>query len=293
MARKKSKRQDNFGESELPEEGAVFAFPLKDGRFGACRVLRRLPIARTELGEWTGNKDDGWCVRVAVTPWVGKKPPKLTESLLREMLTLTHHSWTGNKEVALIACPPDGEFEYVGVLPATGKDRRQKESSLCFGDWPREAWAQQVLMQWEWDHANREQLLAREAQAKRQADASADRADARRIARLQKMSLAEFRRSRFCPRWSRIAPAAGVAETRRTIDEAIGRLIALGKKPSRKQILAEIKRLIRQWNKVNRKHGRFMQTIERDDLVTHLADLLIVVGLDDDPVLIFERWEDL
>ena len=67
----------------------------------------------------------------------------------------------------------------------------------------------------------------------------------------------------------------------------------MGKSSSRKPILAEIKRLILQWNKINQKHGQFMLTIERDTLVTHLADLLIVVGLDDDAVLLFERWEDL
>jgi len=293
MAKPKSKPKDRFDESELPEEGAVFAFQLKDGRFGACRVLRKLPIAKTELSEWSSKKVEGWCVRVAVTPWVGKNLPKLAEPLLQQTLTRTHHSWTGNKEVALVACPPNGEFEYVGVLPTTGKDRRQQETALSFGDWPREMWAEQVLMQWEWDHCDRQKLLAREQQQKQQAGTKADQAAARRIARLSKMSLAEFRRSRFCSRWSMIAPAAGVAETRQSIDEAIGRLIAMGKKPPRKQILAEIKRLIQQWNKVNEKHGRFMQTIERDALTTHLADLLIVVGLDDDPVLLFERWENL
>ena len=293
MAKKKSKPKDCFDEAELPEEGAVFAFKLKDGRFGACRVLRKLPIAKTELGEWSSKKVEGWCVRVAVTPWVGKKLPKLAEPLLQQVLTLTHHSWKGNKEIALVACPPDSKFEYVGILPVGDKDRRQQERSLSFGDWPRDIWAEQVLMQWEWDHADRQKLLARDQQQKLQASAKADQAEAKRIARLRKMSLAEFRRTRFCPRWSKIAPAAGVAETRQSIDEAIGRLIALGKKPSRKNILAEIKRLVLQWNKIHQKHGQFMQTIERDDLVTHLADLLIVVGLNDDAVLLFERWEDL
>jgi hypothetical protein len=293
MARKKTKPKDSFDESELPAEGAVFAFQLSDGRWGACRVLRKLPIAKTELGEWSSKKVDGWCLRVAVTPWVGKKLPQLKDLLLREILTLTHHSWTGRKEVALIACPPDGEFQCVGVLPTTDKDRRQQETSLSFGEWPREMWAQQILMQWEWDHSDRQKLLAREQQQKQQASTKADQAEARRIARLRKMSLAEFRRSKFCPRWSMIAPTAAVADTRQSIDACLGRLIALGKNPPRKQVLAEIKRLIQQWNKVNRKHGQFMQTIERDDLTTHLADLLIVAGLDDDAVVLFERWEDL
>jgi hypothetical protein len=119
MARKKTKPKDSFDESELPAEGAVLAFQLSDGRWGACRVLRKLPIAKTELGEWSSKKVEGWCLRVAVTPWVGKKLPHLKEPLLREILALTHHSWTGRKEVALVACPPDAQFEYVGVLPTT------------------------------------------------------------------------------------------------------------------------------------------------------------------------------
>src|SRR5262245_60124651 len=155
MAKRAKQTQTSFGPHELPNEGAVFAFPLSRGRWGACRVLRKLPIAKTELGEWTSRQDDGWCVRVAATPWIGKGLPKLNEPLLREVLALTHHSWTGRKEIALVACPPAAHLRLVGSLPPTAAERRRVESSLCLGDeWPVDLWAQQVVMQWEWDHAD-------------------------------------------------------------------------------------------------------------------------------------------
>jgi hypothetical protein len=82
----------------LPDEGAVYAFKLKNGRFGACRVLRKLPIAKTKSTEWMSEKDDGWCLRVAVTPRLGISLPKLSEPALKDVLTLTHHSWDHEKE---------------------------------------------------------------------------------------------------------------------------------------------------------------------------------------------------
>jgi hypothetical protein len=291
---KSTKRQTSFGEQELPDEGDVYAFKLKDGRFGACRVLRKLPIAKTELGEWTGKKDEGWCLRIAVTPWVGKSLPKLKEPELSEILNLTHHAWKGWKEVWLVDVPPGGAFKYVGNLPLTDKERRQKDTGLSPGEWPKGYWAEQVLMQWEWDHAERGQLLAKEQRQKAREDEKEDRADARRIARFSKMSLADFRRSRFLPGWSSIASQQAVAETRQATQEAIDRMIALGRKPKRRQLLAEVKRLIQHWNKLQKKHDGFMATTERDDLCVHLEDLFVVAGLeDDDPAEFFERWEDL
>jgi hypothetical protein len=294
MGKKATKKPTSIGEQDLPEEGAVYAFKLKDGRYGACRVLRKLPIAKTELSECTNGKDEGWCVRVAVTPWVGKGRPKLAEPQLTEILNLTHHSWTGWKEVYLITVPPGRAFEYVGNLPPSDKDRRQKDRALSPDEWPKNVWAEQVLMQWQWDHADRQQLLAGERQQQARTEEREDRAEARRIAKLSKLSLADFRRSRFLPRWSKLASKAAVAETRQSIQDAIDRMITLGRKPQRKALLAEVKRLIRDWNKLQQKHDGFMTTTERDDLCVHLADLFVVAGLaKDDPIVFFERWEDL
>lgn len=276
------KKQASIDEQKWPDEGAVYAFKLKDGRFGACRVLRKI-----------SEKDGGWCLRVAVTPWVGKSLPNLKEPALREILHLTHHAWKGWKEVYLVADPPGPGFEYVGRLPPTMKERRQKETGLA-GEWPRDDFAQQVLMQWEWDHTDRGQLLANEQKQRAREDEKDDRAQARRIARLRKMSLADFRRGRFLRGWTHIESKQAVVETRQSIQDAIDRMIALGRKPQRKSLLAEVKRLIQQWNRLQKEHDGFMATTERDDLCVHLTDLFVVAGLlDDDPIEFFERWEDL
>jgi hypothetical protein len=281
MAKAKKKQTSN-DDQKWPDEGAVYTFKLKDGRLGACRVLRK-----------TRDKDGDWSLRVAVTPWVGKALPNLKEPALREVLHLTHHTWNGSKEVYLVSDPPGRAFEYVGSLPPSDQERRQKETGVA-GDWPRDHWAQQVLMQWAWDHADRGQLLAKEQKQRMREDDKDDRAQARRIARFSKMSLADFRRSRFLPGWTHLASKQAVVETRQSIQDAIDRMIALGRKPQRKSLLAEVKRLIQQWNKLQKKHDGFMATTERDDLCAHLADLFVVARLmDDDPIEVFERWEDL
>jgi hypothetical protein len=292
MAKKTKKKPDTFDEQDLPAAGDVFAFKLEDGRYGACRVLRRLPIGKSGMGEWT-SQPTGWCVRIAVTPWIGKKPPTLKDPQLREVLTLTHHSWEGDQEIYLVDAPPGGDFERIGNLPPTNKERRGKDGTLA-GEWAREIWGQQVLMQWEWDHVDRAQLLSRENQQKGRAAKKEDRAAARRLAKLKKMSLTDFRSSRFLTRWTRLASKEAVQEMRQSFHNAIDRMIALGPKAKRNQLLAEVKRLILQWNKLHKKHGGFMTTTERDDLCVHLADLFVVAGLnEDDPIEFFEKWEDL
>jgi hypothetical protein len=279
---KATKKQNSFGDQKWPDEGAVYAFKLKDGRLGACRVLRKI-----------SEKDGGWCLRVAVTPWIGKSLPKLNEPALREILTLTHHAWRGGKQVYLVSEPPGRGFEYVGSLPPADKERRLKETGLA-GGWPIDDFAEQVLMQWEWDHTDRCQLLANEEEQRARVDEKAERARARRIARYSKMSLADFRRGRFLPGWSHVASKQAVMATRQSIHDAIDRMIALGRNPQRKSLLAEAKRLIQQWNTLQKKHDGFMTTTERDDLCVHLEDLFVVAGLmDDDPIEFFERWEDL
>jgi hypothetical protein len=291
---KASKEQDWFGEQELPEEGAVYAFKLKNGSYGACRVLRKLPIAKTDLADAADEPHEGWCVRVAVTPWIGKSLPKLSEPQLSEILKLTHHSWEGCKEVYLITVPPSRAFQCVGSLPPTDSQRRQKETSMSPDEWPQGHWGMQVLMQWEWDHEDREKLLATEQKQSAREDEKDERAQARRIAKLSKTSLAEFKRSRFLPGWSKLASKEAVAETRQSILDAIDRISALGRKPQRKALLAELKRMVQQWNKLQEKHDDFITTTERDDLSDHLADLFVVAGLtDDDAVEYFERWENL
>lgn len=294
MAKTKSAKKKNwFEEEELPPEGSVYIFPLAGDRYGACRVLRRLPIADSSLAEWATKKVPGWCLRVALSPWVGRQAPRLNEPALQEVLTLTHHSWKGNQQLYLVTDPPDATFQYLGLLPPTAAERAQVEKILA-GEWPRESWATQIVMQWDWDHLDRDQLLAQEQMQKVAASERADRAAEKRIARLSKKSLADFQRSRFLPSWSRGLHKQAVADVRQSIRDALDRMLQLGPQPKSKQLLAEVKRLILNWNQLQKKHDYFMATIERDDLCVFLADLFIVAGLKtQDPAKYFERFEDL
>lgn len=293
MAKKSKVAKISFDKHELPEEGAVYVFELPDGRYGACRVLRKLQIAESGFAEWTKSKSEAWCVRVSVTPWIGKEIPNTTQPAMAEILTLTHHSWTGNVQIDLVATPPSNDLVYIGNLPLSPQERRLQERCLSFGGWSIQNWATQIVMQWEWDHLDRDVLLVKDQKKATELKNANDQANARRTAKLRKMTLADFRRKKFLQGWSQLGPKPAIAETRQSLQESIDKLIALGSKRTRAKVLAEVKRLILQWNKIQKKYDYFMETTARDDLCIYLQELFIVAGVEDDPVRIFERWEDL
>ena len=75
-----TRRQDG----RLPKVGDVYAIPVADGRFGACRgmALRR-----------EGRGSDEQLQFVAVTGYVGPAPPDIGHPDLRKTLVLTCDDW--------------------------------------------------------------------------------------------------------------------------------------------------------------------------------------------------------
>src|SRR5262245_44268565 len=91
------------------EPGVVFALPLEDGRWGACRVLRKA--------------DDSSRVLVLSCAWVGDAPPAdLSAPGLTTPLVLTHHSWKGARNLCWVDEPVPPDAVRLGNLPPTADD---------------------------------------------------------------------------------------------------------------------------------------------------------------------------
>src|SRR5689334_11227452 len=114
--------------------GDVFLMPLADGRFGVCRVLQR--------------HQDPPAVFVAASPWVGTDPPDLAEPQLQAILYLTHHSWSGQRDLFQVYDPVPETFRPLGLLPPT----QETFDPEAVGSAGWEHFPIQVLMQWRWDH---------------------------------------------------------------------------------------------------------------------------------------------
>src|SRR5437868_6323041 len=98
--------------------GDVFAMPLPDGRYGACRVL--------------AVRDNPPSVLVAASPWVGAAPPDVAEPLLRTVLNQTHHNWQDDPCVVWVSEPVPADFFHIGTLAPARKEAIRDER---YSDW--------------------------------------------------------------------------------------------------------------------------------------------------------------
>ena len=75
--------------ADFPPPGTILTFPLADGRFGACRVLR----IDTQFGS------DYLYALVALTEHISSLLPDLNDPALRRFLLLNHHHWANAKRI--------------------------------------------------------------------------------------------------------------------------------------------------------------------------------------------------
>src|SRR5436189_3495829 len=100
--------------------GDVFAIPLEDGRFSVCRVLR--------------IRDKTGLMFVASSAWIGSKVPEMTDSALRPLLRLTHHSWKNKICAVWVSGTPPRDFIRLGNIAPIPAESAVKVSAL--GSWP-------------------------------------------------------------------------------------------------------------------------------------------------------------
>jgi hypothetical protein len=103
--------------------GAAFAVPLKDGRYGAVRILR------------VDEEDHRTTALVAVTPWLAATPPDLSAPALKEVLRLHRGRFGGRPALCWYDGIPPAELLYIGVVLPTEEDLRLDPQGAYCGRW--------------------------------------------------------------------------------------------------------------------------------------------------------------
>ncbi len=263
----------------LPEPGAAFLMPLADGRFGVCRVLRtRTPAERKEHGSP--------CVLATCAPWIGTAVPDLADPRLREILTLTHHSYSGGPELLWVSDPPPDSYRPIGVIAPTPADTHSECQS--FGYWFFE---HHVLMEWRWAH-DRDAVLREDAagaaEAERKSRASAERV---RLDPPPVPTLADLRTKRRLLNWDGFAPTRAIPACRAVFRDTVNALIALGDAPAEPAVLAIFQDCIERLNALDVKHRQFIETTIREELCEEFVEIAEACGRSDGGDLA-DRWRD-
>jgi hypothetical protein len=244
--------------------------PLEDGRYGACRVLRK----KEEEGDVS--------VLAAATPWIGSTAPSLDEPLLRVILGSTHHNREGEGKVLWISEAVPATFTRLGVLEPTKQQARL--DCQTFGGWMSLSIG--VFTQWRWDH-DREALLEEERQQEEHAKASREK---QRVAYkpLPSPGLHEMARQAAFKSWRGYVDAEILQESRAIVRATIRALLALGPDAPAAAKLDVIRECVEGFNDID---DGWICTIEREDICELIDELGARVDLDDFGEEL-EAWRD-
>jgi hypothetical protein len=148
----KSKKQ-----APLCQPGDVYAVPLSEGRLGAVRVLGRDEQHKPQL-----------FYLVATSPYLGREPPQLDDSTLRQILHRTYFAWAGRPALLWLRGAPPSSLIHLGNIPLTEAEASTECGS--FGpkwvDWS----SNEAELQWRWEH-DREALVAEVNESSRERQA--------------------------------------------------------------------------------------------------------------------------
>jgi hypothetical protein len=250
----------------LPKAGDVFAMPLADRRWGACRVLSDAPPAFISKGN---------CFLVAACDWIGDAVPTPDQPALSKILVLTHHNWGRHPEICWVSGPPPRTFRHIGSVAGTAAELKLHRNAVS--SWL--SFPMQVLLQWRWDHDRRavlaEDVLKQATEAQRLRDDAAQM-----LKKLNATTLAKLRRQPLFRSWEGSVPRPGVKASRQLFMDAIDSLAALGRKPNRGDAVPILRRLIEGFNDLDERHGHFIETMEREDICEQFYRLAHVAGVE-------------
>ncbi|WP_013627107.1 hypothetical protein [Rubinisphaera brasiliensis] len=251
----------------LPAQGDAFAVPLNDGRYSVCRVL--LDAGSEPAKQWKSE-----CVLVACSAWIGSEIPNADDPALRPILHLTHHSWSGKREVLWISdSVPDG-FIPIGSIPPTPEEKEIESAS--FGGWP--SMAIQPLAQWRWDNDRSSVLAEDEIKEKEEVQ---KRQGTRQVRGeyLANITLEELRNRLFFPRWDEYPPKKAIRASRRIMSNTVQQLIDLGLAAPESDRMAILQDCIERFNAIDCEMEHFIETVEREDICEEFEAIVHACGL--------------
>jgi len=251
---------------EQVQPGDVFAAPLPDGRWCACRVLR--------------VDADPLSALVAASSWIGATLPKLTEPRLKAILRPTHHGSGRAPCVYWVMDPVPTTFVHLGNLPPTAAEA----STGCgtFSGW--DLAAVDVFQQWRWDH-ERAALLAEEAEESHREEEERQRQEEAEEVRRHtyqpppKQTLHELRQRPF-KSWEGYLDATDLRAARKAIRATIDALLALGPEAPEPLQLNVLRWCTERFYEFDDDNG-WVGTLEREDVCAFLDEVAAAVGLAD------------
>ncbi len=250
--------------------------PLADGSFGLCRIIRATTEdTRAPLPP---------CVLVATSSWRGSTTPDLQDPRLREILRLTHHAWAGQLDLHFTSDPPPPEYRFLGEIPLDDDDRAIDSTS--FGPWSS---AIQVLAQWRWDH-DREALLREEAEEAKRAAEETRSAEERGAKRRAELTWEKLRAKTRFGEWADHLDEAIVASARKLFVDAVDNLANVPPQGGKRKARAAVRDLVEGFNRLDVEHGRFIETVEREEICAELDELLFLARLPEDLADVWRDW---
>ena len=237
--------------------------PLGDGRFGACRVLRKGSPA-------FGAKS----VLVVATTWIGHDVPDLSAPMLKQVLLLNHHAWQDDPAALWTSYPVPADFTWIGTLAPTPADAQRP----CHSGGTWDALPIYVLDQWRWDHERAAVLREDKEQAQAQAE-QREMENQRRRAYLDQVTIEALADPRRFASWEGVVPQAALRATRQIFRDTIDAIIASGPGASEATILETLRGCIASLNALDMQHGGFIETIEREDLCEAFEEIVHASGL--------------
>jgi hypothetical protein len=252
----------------FPSVGDTLAIKLRPGLWGCCRVIK---IPNGHEARQYGTR----AVLVVASRWVGMHRPTIEQSGLRDLLYLTHHSWTGSLEAAWVDEPPSTHFKLIGQIPPTKSETRM--TSGKFNDWC--GVRDQILTQWRWD--NERKHLELEDQKREAAEHARITSEyERRTRKLTTTTLEQLVGRRFLPSWTKSPMVSADTKrlSRKILRETVNELLALGVRSRRKSKIAVLQKCIEAFNTLNETLD-FIETSERDDLCEEFKLIVHACGL--------------
>jgi len=240
--------------SALPLPGTLFAVPLADGRYGMARVLAH----------------DAEAALLAVTPWIGTEPElagAFNDPRAKQVLSLTHHEWSGTPQVLWVTGAPPKTWRPLGVLAV---DPSEIKPTSTYGNW--DSAEIQPLEQWRWDHER--DKFPNEDRAKKHAKVRLSRL---RAARRKKETLPALLRKHWFRAWD---PALAAPAKKVYFDSV--KTLSTGKQPKETQEVLDVMRAcIEELNRLSLSlGGTVFGQPEREDLVEALLRMGLAAGVE-------------
>ena len=248
-----------------PSPGVIYAAKLPNGLFAACQVIRadaESCLALCLEGNWP-------------------QPPRLEDAASAGELAQQRQFFSGMVARGIVTGPPPESFISVGRAQLSPT---RAANTKVLSDYSWERLVECNYLEWRWVHdraAFEAEVKAREKLRKAARKEANSATDAEREKRLNGLTLQKFRSEKLFPNWSKLPGKEVAAKAQSIFEIATDELLALGEKRTAAVIKKILKRVITDFNALDKAHNGCIETGERENILEHfqtLADLVAYKG---------------